>query len=514
MSESISASSQERGRPAALPTEHRRILMFAVILVSIIQLLDMTIANVALPHMQSSLGATIDTISWVLTSFIIATVMATPIVGWLSDLLGSRRVFLWAVAGFLIASMLCGAATSLAEMVVFRIFQGICAAFIGPMSQTILLDINPSRKQSSAMAIWGMVVMIAPVSGPMLGGLLTDTLNWRWVFYINLPTGIPTFLIFLWLLPSRPLAPRKLDRFGFCMLALALGSLQLLLDRGQHKDWLQSPEIMIEVIIVASAVWIFCVHSMTTKNPLFPAALFKTPNFIGVFSFMFVLGLANVAIAAILPIMFQTVYRYSAFDTGLLMVPRGLGVFLSMVIAGRLMRRMDTRYMLCIGYLIACVAMWRMAHWSIDMDRWPIVITGFIQGMGLGMIFMPMNVAALSMLKPEHRPDGTSLLNLMRNLGGSFGISVIVTMLSRNTQTSHSDLASHITAFNLPSIDLAATTARLSEYGSAALYAIDAEINRQALMIAYIDNFYFMSFLIFSFAMLSLLLKPMKPVHD
>lgn len=509
MSESISASDPDWDKPA-LETRHRGLLMAAVIFVTIMQLLDITIANVALPHMQSSLGTTLDTISWVLTSFIIASVMSTPMVGWASDRWGSRPVFLWAVAGFLVSSMLCGAATSLTEMVMFRITQGICAAFIGPMAQTIVMDINPPSKQTSAMSLWGAIVMVAPICGPMIGGMLTDTLNWRWVFYINLPLGIPTFLIFVWLLPSRPLVDRKLDRFGFVILAIGLGCLQLVLDRGQHKDWFSSPEIVIEALIALSAFWMFAIHSRTTKNPLIPGDLFSSPNFVGVFIFMFVLGVANVAIASILPTMYQTVYGYSAFDTGILMMPRGLGVLTTMLVAGRIMGKMDVRHLITIGYLIAGIAMWQMSQWSIDMDRWPILKTGFIQGLGLGLIFVPMNVAALSMLKHEHRPDGSSLLNLMRNLGGSFGISAIVTMLSRNTQTSHSDLATHITAYNLPSIDLSSTTERLAEYGASIMYAIDAEINRQALMIAYLDNFYAMSFFIFFIALCPLLLKPIR----
>jgi len=509
MSESIPASNNGEDKPA-LETKHRRLLMSAVMGVSICQLLDVTIANVALPHMQSSLGASLDSITWVLTSFIIAGVMVTPIVGWTSDRLGSRRVFLWAVAGFLVASMLCGMATSLTQMVIFRALQGICAAFIGPMAQTIMYDINPPSKQPTAMSIWGMVVMIAPITGPMLGGLLTDTLNWRWVFYINLPVGIPTFLILLWLLPSRPIIPRKLDQFGFLVLALGLVALQLLLDRGQHKDWFQSPEIVIELVVVLSALWIFAVHTMNTKNPLFPADLLKNSNFVGALVIMFVLGIANIAIASTLPTMFQTVYQYNVFDTGLLMIPRGVGVLITMLIVARLMRKMDVRFCVCCGYLLASIALWFMSRWSLDMDYWPILITGFIQGLGMGLIFTPVNMAAFSTLEPRFRPDGSSLLNLVRNLGGSFGISVIITLLGRNAQTSHADLSPHITAYSLTSFDLSATAARLGEYGSALLHLIEAEINRQALMIAHIDNFYAMSVVIAIIALVPFFLQPIK----
>ena len=225
---------------AAYPVKNKALLTLAVMGATIIQILDSTIANVAIPHMQTSLGATMDTITWVLTSYIIASAVAMPITGWLSDRIGSRNLFLGAVAGFILASMLCGIATSLTEMVAFRIFQGVCAAFIGPLSQTILLDINKPSDAPRAMSIWGMGIMIAPILGPMIGGWLTENYNWRWVFYINLPIGIPTLAILWWLLPSRPINRRQLDRFGFAMLAIGLATLQLLVDRGQQEDWLQS----------------------------------------------------------------------------------------------------------------------------------------------------------------------------------------------------------------------------------------------------------------------------------
>lgn len=494
----------------ALETKHRGLLMFALMMVSIIQFIDVTIANVALPHMQASLGANLDTISWVLTTFIIATVMATPIVGWVADTFGSRRVFLLAVSGFLIASMLCGMATSLTQMVIFRALQGICAAFIAPMGQTALLDINPPSKQPAAMSIWGMVVMIAPITGPMLGGYLTETLNWRWVFYVNLPLGIPTLLLLAWLLPSRPITERRLDRFGCLTLAIGLISLQLLLDRGQHKDWFQSWEIIIELVIALSMFWIFIIHTRSTRHPLFPAELLKDSNFLAAMSIMFILGVANVAIASILPTIFQNVYGYSPFDTGVLLIPRAVAVMLTMGLSSRLMQRIEVRYLIMTGFLIAAFGLHLMSGWSINMGSWPIYFAGFVQGFGLGLIFTPITIAAYSTLPQQYRPDGSSLLNLMRNLGGSFGISIIFTMISRNTQVSHSDLTSHVTSFSLPAIDPAAMSARFGEIGGSALALIDAEINRQALMIAYIDNFYAMSILVAVIAIIPLFIKPIR----
>ncbi|MFA7555653.1 MAG: DHA2 family efflux MFS transporter permease subunit [Spongiibacteraceae bacterium] len=494
-----------------LETKHRGLLLLAIIGVSIIQVMDMTIANVALPHMRAGLGASSESITWILTSFIIAGVMVMPIVGWVSDRFGSRPVFIWAVAGFLLASMLCGAATSLVQMVIFRGLQGISAAFIGSMTQTILFDITTTREQPRVMSLWGMVIMIAPIMGPLVGGILTDAFSWRWVFYINLPIGIPTLVILIWLLPSRPIVPRKLDQFGFCILAVGLVSLQLLLDRGQHKDWLESWEIIIELLIVLAALWVFFVHTVATKRPLFPRELIKNVAFVSTLSFMFVLGVANVSIASILPTMYQTVFGYSAFDTGVLMMPRGFGVLLAMFVAGRLVTKVDIRYLIVVGYIITSVAMYQMSRWTLQMDSWLIITSGFIQGLGMGLVFMPMNLAAFSTLAVEHRPDGSSLLNLMRNLGGSFGISAIITMLARNSQVSHSDLTANITIDSLSNSDIVAVAESMGpSYATGILQMLDIEINRQALFIAYLDNFYALAFIVFGIALLPLLLKPIR----
>lgn len=494
----------------ALVAKHPMLLTVAVMLVTIMQLLDVTIANVALPHMQSSLNATFDTVSWILTSYIIAGVLVTPIVGWITDIVGSRMIYIGSVAGFLLASMLCGMATSLPEMVVFRALQGICAAFIGPIAQTILLDINPPSKQSSALSVWGLVVMVAPVMGPMLGGLLTDALNWRWVFYINLPIGIPALAILVWQLPSRPIVRRSLDIVGFIWLAIALGALQLMLDRGEHKDWFDSPEILIELIVTLSALWIFVVHTLTTDKPLFPGALFKDRNFSGALGSMFVLGVANVAIASILPTMYQTVYGYTAFDTGLLLIPRACGILITMAIGTRIIHRIDIRYLVATGYFVAGAAMLMMSRWSLDMDYWPILYTGFIQGLGLGCIFMPMNLVSFATLQPQYRPDGASIINLIRNIGSSFGISIVVAMLARNTQISHADMAANITSYSIPAVDPLAAAERVGGNGVAVMQMIDGEINRQAMMISYIDNYFAISIFILGVAFSVFFLKPMR----
>ena len=494
---------------AAYPVKNKALLTFAVMSATIIQILDSTIANVAIPHMQSSLGATMDTITWVLTSYIVASAVAMPITGWLADRIGSRNLFLGAVAGFILASMLCGIATSLTEMVAFRILQGVCAAFIGPLSQTIMLDINKPSEAPRAMSIWGMSIMVAPILGPMIGGWLTENYNWRWVFYINLPIGILTLVILWWLLPSRPINRRELDRFGFAMLAIGLATLQLLADRGQQEDWLQSWEIIIELLVVVAALWIFAVHQMTTRRPMFERLLVADRNFFISLNMMLVVGMMTYGIFALLPPMMQNLYGYTVYDTGMLLAPRGVGIILAMFIAAKLASKVDPRILIFCGFLMTAASMWVMTSWSLDMAWNKIVYTGLFQGFGMGFVFIPLNAVAFSTLPMRFRTDGSSLLYLFRNLGGSFGISLMTTMLARNMQTSHEDLASHVTASSMSVVD-PSTADRLGSIGETAMQMVNLEINRQAAMIAYLDDFKLMMIMLIIVSPLVFFLKPGK----
>lgn len=495
---------------ATLPVRHTGLLMVAVMGASIIQFLDSTIANVAIPHMQTSLGATPETVTWVLTSFIIASAVATPVTGWLADRVGSRNLFLIAVSGFILTSMLCGIATNLPEMVAFRIGQGIFAAFIGPLSQTIMLDINPPSKHARAMAIWGMGVMVAPISGPVIGGWLTESYNWRWVFYINVPIGIVTLAVLWWLLPSRAIVRRRLDYLGYILFALGLAALQLMLDRGQGEDWLKSTEVVVELAIAIGALWMFTVHIATARSPIFPRALLANRSFVTAMGFSALMGIVLIAISALLPPMLQNLYGYSVYDTGVLLAPRGVGVLLSMIIATRTIGIVGPRVLIGTGFAIAAATLWHMTGWSLDMGREEFIIVGLIQGMGMGLCFMPLNVIAFSAIPPEHRTDGAGLLNLSRSIGGSAGISLITTMLARNIQTSHADLAAHITPGSIPPVDLSSAD-RLGELGQGGLLAIDAMVNRQAAMIAYLDDFWMLAIIVACFVPLVLLMQSPKP---
>jgi DHA2 family multidrug resistance protein len=478
---------------AALPVNNRGLLTLGVMMATIMQILDTTIANVALPHMQAALDATTDTITWVLTSYIIAAAIAIPITGWLSDRIGSRNLFLLAVVGFIVASALCGMAQNLSEMVAFRVLQGISAAFMNPLSQTVLLDINPPQRQARAMAIWGMGIMIGPIMGPVIGGYLTDNFNWRWVFYVNLPVGVICFALLWWLLPSRPIRRRGFDLFGFVLLAAGLSALQLMLDRGQGKDWLGSTEIWIEMLVAGIALWMFAVHMFTAKRPMFERELWRNANLVTALACLMVMGLVMMATMALLPPMLQAIYGHSVLQTGMLLMPRGIGVVLTTALAAQLIQRgLDPRWMIAAGFAITAYSLWDMTRWSLEMGMWPVIVAGFLQGLGMGLAFTPLNGMAFSTLPPHHRTEGASLMNLARSLGASAGISLVTTMLARSIQTSHAALAENINAQTLGSLDPNLLQA-LGRSGEAVLAMANAEINRQALMIGYLNDFWAMA---------------------
>lgn len=491
-----------------LATANRPLLTVGVMGAMVMQILDTTIANVALPHMTAALGATADTITWVLTSYIVATAIALPATGWLSDRLGSRNLFLIAVAGFVLASALCGTSVNLGEMVVFRALQGIFAAFINPLSQTAMIDINPKERQAQAMSVWGMGVMVGPILGPVLGGYLTDNFNWRWVFYVNVPVGALTFAVLWFLLPSRPKAARSFDFTGFAFVGLAVASFQLMLDRGENQDWFSSWEIIIEGLVAIAAAWVALVHLTMADKPLFDRHLFKNRNLVTGMLFMVIIGISTMAPMALLPPMLQGLFGYSVVQTGMMMAPRGVGVLFTMWLAGQLIGKVDTRMIIAVGLVLFAWSLRTMANWSLEMDSWPVITSGFIQGLGMGLVFMPLNSLAFATLDQHYRTDGSSLLNLMRSIGQSAGISMVTVFLARNQQTSHADLAQHVTDHLVPSFNLNQIF-QLGELSDAVFGTVDGMVNQQAAMIAYIDDFYLMSWL--TIAVLPLVLLLQKP---
>src|SRR6476646_7723510 len=410
-----------------LPTGQLLIVTIGVMMAVLLQVLDTTIANVALPHMQASLSATQDSINWVLTSYIVASAIALPISGWLADKVGRKRLLLFSVAMFTVASVLCATATSLTEMVLFRAFQGVGGAFIVPLAQATLFDINSRDKQGQAMALFGGGVMIGPILGPVLGGWLTDNYNWRWVFLVNLPVGIICTLLMLRFMPKTDTHERKFDLFGFALLGIALAALQLFLDRGQQNDWFQSWETIIELGVAIGAFWMFVVQMVTAKHPLFDRSMFADRNFATGMLFMAVTGVLLLAGLALLPPLLQNLYGYSVLQSGFLTAPRGVGTLISMLLAGRLVGKIDSRLLVGIGVFLMGVSLYMMTGFAIDQPSQPVIVSGVVQGLGLGLIFVPLQSLAFETLAPRMRTTAAALLNLSRNIGGSVGISVVST---------------------------------------------------------------------------------------
>ena len=480
---------------AQLPVANHMLLIVGIMAASLLQVLDTTIANVAIPHMQSSLGATADTVTWVLTSYIIASAVAMPITGWLADRIGGRRLFILSVTGFILASMMCGAAQNLEEMVLFRAIQGVAGAFIAPLSQSFMLDTTKPSRHPQMMALWGMGIMIGPILGPVLGGWLTEYASWRWVFYVNLPVGALALAILMANLPHRDGTRRKFDLLGFALIAITLTSFQLVLDRGQQVDWFQSGEIWLYSFLLISGAWMTVIHLASARDALFDPAMFRDRNFTLALFFMVAIGIIMFATMALLPPMLQHLFGYSVIDTGIVLMPRGVGVLISMQVAGLLMRKgVDSRPVVASGFLITTLSLWEMSHWSLGVDQQTIIASGLVQGLGMGLVFIPLNVSAFATLPARMRTDGSSLLNLFRSVGASAGISLMTVLLARNIQTAHADLGSNVTSTASSVVDIS-TVDQFQSMGEVGLRLLDLEVNRQAAMIAYIDDFWLMMWL-------------------
>ena len=489
-------------RPQASPI----VITIVVMIGTFMTILDSTIANVALPHMQPSLGAAADTIAWVLTSYIVATAIATPLTGWLAARVGRRQLFLMSVAGFTVASMACGLAQSLEQMVLFRIVQGAAGAFLAPLGQAYLLDVWPQSQHGKAMAWWGVGIMVGPILGPVIGGWLTESFNWRWVFFINLPFGILALVWAAAVLPATEAIQRRFDIIGFTLLGIGMAALQLCLDRGQQLDWFASWEVCIEAGIAVAALWAFGVHIMTTEGALVDRRMLKDRNVMTGFLFITLVGLLLVGTTALLPTMLQNLFGYSVIGSGVLQMPRGIGMMMAMMGAGQIVGKVDARILLGCGMAMTATAMWMMTQFSPIMDSTPFIISGFLQGAGLGMIFVPLNTLAFTTLPPDLRTDAAGFYMLLRNIGGSIGISLTVGILARQAQVAHADLGAAVTPYTLPWAN--ADIARLLDADSV-IAALDGMVNKQAAMIAYIDVFTMM-FMV-TLAMMPMLLLLRKP---
>ena len=473
--------------------QHTWFITIAVMLGTLMQVLDTTIANVALPNMQGSLNATQDQVAWVLTSYIVGAAIMTPPTGWLAGRFGRKRVYLAAIIGFTIASFLCGISTSLTEIVLFRVAQGLFGASMVPISQAILLDSYPREKHGMAMAIFGVGIMLGPILGPTLGGWLTDSYSWRWVFFINIPVGVLTVLMVSTYVHETEInKTRTFDAMGFVFLSLAIGALQMMLDRGQRQDWFGSPEIIIEFGLLLCGMWLFAIHASGEKHPYIDLHLFKDRNFVLSTTVGLVVFTTLFAAMALIPPFAQNLLGYPVITTGLVLMPRGIGTMVTMMIAGRLANKIDPRVMISSGLAVMAWSLYEMSQFDLQVDMWALTWTGFVQGLGMGLSMITLMTIAFSTLPAVLRTEATGVYNLIRNIGGSVGISVAFTLLDRNGQVNHEVLAQHITPYNA-ALGASPMGADLSNMHDLAM--LNSMITRQAAMISFNNDFKLMMIL-------------------
>jgi len=481
-------------------------LMLATMMISI----DTTIANVALPHMQGSVSASQDQITWVLTSYIVATAIATPLTGWLSYRIGRKSLFLVSIAGFTVASMLCGVATSLFEIVLFRLLQGVFGAAVMPLSQAVVLDTYRQEELGRVMSLWGMGAMLGPISGPLVGGWLTDNFSWRWVFFINLPIGLLA-LVAIWAFMSNDSRPRgrAFDFVGYAALVLFIGGLQLMLDRGPTQDWFSSPEIVAEAIVAGLGLYLFIVQMLTADQPFFDPSLARDWNFVSCNLFAFLIASVLFSTMSLQPPLMQNLMGYSVMGAGLIMMPRGVGTFVAMFVVGRVLGRLDIRVIIITGLMALAIAFFQMSHFDLSMSEGPFFTSGLFQGFGVGFVFVPLSVVAFANVAPAVRADGTTIFTLVRSIGSSIGIALMQAVHTRQAAVSHADLAAEVQPSN--PVMTAGLPAWMSPGSPLGLQALNREITRQAEMVAYVDVFRLM--LILTIAVMPMLFLMRRPAN-
>ena len=470
--------------------KHRGMITACVMLAMLMQTLDSTIANVALPYMQGSMSASSEEVTWVLTSYVIAAAIMTAPVGWMARRFGRKKLFIGCLAGFTVTSMMCGAAQSLDQLVVFRLMQGMFGAALAPLSQATMLDIYPFSRRAQAMAIFSMGVTMGPIMGPTLGGYLTDTLNWRWVFYVNLPFGILSAVGLLVFMPkSQPQPHLRFSWYGFGVLALGCGALQLMLDRGQELDWFSSREIVIEAVLAGTGFYLFAVHMFTAERPFLSPGLFTDRNFIAGMVMVFCTSSVMLASGVLLAPYLQSLAGYPVDTAGWAMAPRGVGTMASMFFASRLSMMVDQRKIMAAGLLTLGAALFQMSQWTPDVTQGEMMLTLVLQGFSMGLVFNPLSVMAYTTLSPQLRGEGTAMQSLSRNIGSAIGISVTSITLTRGIQATHADIAAGITPFDRI-LQWGDPISRLldpaTRHGAAML---DQMIDHQARIIAYNNDY-------------------------
>jgi DHA2 family multidrug resistance protein len=444
---------------AVIPAEeakhqHKWLIAVAVMLGTTLEVLDSSIVNVSLPHMQGTFSASVDEIAWVLTSYLVANGIMIPMTGWISSRIGRKRYFLLSVLLFVIASGLCGAAASLTQMVIFRLIQGAAGAAMLPSSQAILMETFPPEEQQLAMATWGVGLMCAPILGPTLGGWITDNWDWRWNFYINLPIGTIAFAMVSAFVHDPPymknlVSGRRVDYLGITLLAVSLGLLQIVVDRGQRADWFSSPWVVWATVASAAATILLIVHEMRFSDPILQLRVLKIRQFSIALSLVVVLSFVLFGTGLLNPIFLQEFMGYTAWRAGLIMAPRAMAAMTSMMIAGQVARAgYDNKRLIGISFTLMTIGLWSMAHWNLQVGTWEVIWPGLVLGFGLGLCFPILSAAALSCVERERMGYAASLYNMMRNTGATVGIAYMTNTLIRNQQIHQSRLVEHFSVFD------------------------------------------------------------------
>ena len=474
---------------AAVPGFRRNMVTICAMTATIMQALDTTIANVALPYMQGTLSASQDQINWVLTSYIVAAAIMTAPVGWIANRFGRKKVFILCSAGFTAASVMCGLAQDITQMVLFRLLQGVFGAALVPLSQAVMLDSYALHERAKAMSIWGMGVMLGPIMGPSLGAWLTETYSWHWVFFVNLPFGIVTVLGLMAFMDETELNHNlRFDWFGFAALAVGIGSMQLALDRGEQLDWFNSPEIIAESIIAVIGFYYFLAHSLTTDRPFVQFAIFKDRNFFTGCIFMAVMGLVLYSTMALASPYLQNVIGYPIMTAGLLLATRGAGTFVAMMLVGRFMKYIEARTLIAGGMILMSATLFVMTGWTDQTGVPEIIVVSVAQGFGLGLVFVPLSTVSFMTLSNRLRTDGTAMLTLVRNVASSIGISIVIAKLTSGARETHAILNEHVTPFNhaLQMPDVARALNLNTDMGRAIM---DALLNVQSQIIAFSHDY-------------------------
>lgn len=476
------------------------IIAVAVMFGTFMEVLDTTVVNVSLPHIAGSLSVTPQEATWALTSYLVANAIVLPITGWLANYFGRKRLLMSSVIGFTMSSFMCGFAPNLAWLVLFRIVQGLTGGVLQPVSQAVMLEAFPQDQRGKAMGFWGLGIVVAPMLGPVLGGWLTDNYSWRWVFYVNIPVGIMSIIMTKMFIFDPPYIRRttaKVDTWGIGMLAVGIGGLQIVLDKGQQEDWFSSTWITSLTVISVLMLALFIVHELLSKEPVLHLRVFKERTYsTGVF-LMTTLGFVLYGSLVLLPLFLQTVLGYPAIEAGIAMAPRGLGSFIAMPIVGFLTAKIDARKLLSVGLVGGAITLFQLGSLNLQVGYWDIFWPQFFQGLAMGLIFVPLTTVSMSLISREEMGNATSLFNLMRNLGGSVGIAVIATMLSRNTQTQYNILGTHVSAFDartrmlLEQMRGAFISGGMdfSTAGRAAYAALSGMVSQQAVMVAFVQLF-------------------------